>query len=405
MKTDRRRWRLAATLLLAAGALALGWVGFPVPGLGRSLADEARHQLGIELVEGQLWFRLGEGLVLEDAEAVAETEGRRYRAELPRVRFGHRPRALLTGVIALDRIVFEDPSLQLMETDTPAEDGTTPQAASTTPASGWLRFEIDEVILTNATLSLQQGSAPAQTRITATDVRLDDIHLTEAGRRRGSLLAVEGSGELDAARGRFGDVDLTDIRSEIYLHEGKVSLSLLNFESEFAPFVAEMRVELEKSPFGYTVSSRGEPFDVAPFLAADPGAFQEASLLLEMFGRGPTRDGFRAQGGVTLPAGELPRVPILQAVNETAGRELFRPGDHFEDTVAVVRVRDGYVLFQTFDLVAERATATIRGRAYLDGKLELEVDVLDTAGGEPASAISVTVTGTTGQPILQKIAR
>lgn len=393
---------MASSIIIVA-MLALGLTGVPVPGLRGALAEQAEHHLGVELSGGELSLRLGEGLALHGAEAAAQTPRRRFRAELPRVGLDVDWRSLLSGEFEIDRIVIEEPVLEFTETETATQTEATADPSTSSPPP----FAVGDVVLADASILWREESDEEATRITGVDIRFTEIDLGDDDvSRTGSLLALEGSGELEAERGSFGDVALTDFRCDIYLHEGKLSLSLLKFESAFASFVAEMRLELDRSPFGYVASSLGEPFDVGPFLAVESGGFEGASLLLEMFGRGPTPGRFRAQGSVTLPAGELPRIPLFEAINESVSRELFRPGDGFEQTLAIVRVREGYVLFQTFDFVTERVTATIGGRAYLNGQLELEVELQEPVeSGTPRSAASLTVSGTAEEPIVRALPR
>jgi hypothetical protein len=399
MKTKRITRIFAVIILFLTGVGGvLIFVDLPAPGLGKAIAERAKRDLGVELRGGHFGINLLHGLVLEDAEAITSTEGRSYRLSIPRMRFVHHPRALLSGAFEVQRILFEAPVLELIEGADPT--GEEPSEAAPGSGSPWLSFAIEEVDMDDASITWSDdGTDVPSTKLQGVEIRLRELELLEDEALRGTILAVEGSGDFSAGRSSFGDIEVTGAHAKLYLNEGSASLTLLNFETAFAPFVAEMRVVLQKAPFDYTVSSLGEPFQLGPLLGAAPDALDEASLLLEVFGRGPTAEGFRAQGSVTLPADELVPVPALTAVNEHLGREVFRVGEDYQETIAVIRVRDGYVLFQPFDLVTDRVVTTFRGRAYLNGELEMELVVHDDVSGEEGTLLRLR--GTVDQPVIE----
>lgn len=391
----RSRWlALALGLGLAAAALVLS-LGVPTPGLAEALAREAKSRLGVELTHGRVRFAPFEGLVLEDMEAVATSGGRRYRLASPRVVFQNRPRALLEGVVDVRAIRFERPRLELVE----LEEGP----AASEPREGGeaeglfrLTFGLEEVVLENAVVGLGDEASELTATLEDVDLRFDEI-----GLRAGATgpLAVEGAGKLTARSARLGALALSEAQADVYVHEGQISLTLLHFRSDRVPFVAEMRVDLSRSPFGYEVSARGEPFDAAALVGAPTGSFGEASLLIEVFGRGPAPAGFRAQGSLTLPEGALSDWPLLTAIDAALGGDVFHSADTRRESILVYRVRDGYVLFEPFELASPRATASFRGRAYLDGRLDLEVEV----GAPDGSVRRLSVSGTVDAPSVRRL--
>ena len=391
----RFRWIAAAVALgLALLGVVLA-VGLPAVVLGEALARQASSHLGVELTRGRFRLRLDEGLVLEDGEAVASTKGRRYRIELPRVVFEPRPRALLSGFVEVRAIRLQRPRIELLETEEAAEDRAVPESEDEEGFFG-LRFAVSEVVLEEASVFMgdEDGSWPSA--LDGVEVRFEEIRLADGA---SGLLALEGSGSFSAKHARLGELDLADGRADLFLHDGRFSLTLLKFRTGLAPFVAEMRVDLERSPFGYDVSALGEPFDAAPLVAAPPGNLGEASLLIEVFGRGPAPSGFRAQGSLSLPGGELGALPALEAVNASLGRDVFAASDTRREVLVVYRVRDGYVLFEPFELTTAKAVASIRGRAYLDGRLDLEVEAREPERG----ASSLSVTGTLERPVVKRL--
>jgi uncharacterized protein involved in outer membrane biogenesis len=90
------------------------------PELGKALLDKVSAATGMEIKAEGFRLNLIKGVVLEKVEAKSESEGRDLTFHLDRLVFEHRLLPLLSGTVAVDRILLEKPRFELVQTQAKA---------------------------------------------------------------------------------------------------------------------------------------------------------------------------------------------------------------------------------------------------------------------------------------------
>ena len=85
------------------------------PELGQALLDEVGAATGIEMTATGFRFNLFSGVELDNVTATSQSEGRSFSFSLDQLVFEHRILPLLSGTVAIDRIVLDRPQFELVE--------------------------------------------------------------------------------------------------------------------------------------------------------------------------------------------------------------------------------------------------------------------------------------------------
>ena len=88
---------------------------FDSPGLGKALLTEVNEATGVNITAKSYRLNLLNGLELEGVEATSDTPTRRVHLVLDRMVFEHRLAPLLSGTVAIDKVVFERPDITVVE--------------------------------------------------------------------------------------------------------------------------------------------------------------------------------------------------------------------------------------------------------------------------------------------------
>ena len=90
------------------------------PVLGQTLLDEVSDATGIEMTATGFRFNLFSGVELDNVTATSRSEGRSFDFSLDQLVFEHRLGPLLSGTVAIDRIVLDRPQFELVEASSSA---------------------------------------------------------------------------------------------------------------------------------------------------------------------------------------------------------------------------------------------------------------------------------------------
>ena len=98
------------------------------PELGQALLDEVGAATGIEMTATGFRFNLFSGVELDNVTATSQSEGRSFSFSLDQLVFEHRILPLLSGTVAIDRIVLDRPQFELVEASSSAGPETEAEA-------------------------------------------------------------------------------------------------------------------------------------------------------------------------------------------------------------------------------------------------------------------------------------
>ncbi|MFQ5791778.1 MAG: hypothetical protein ACE5JI_14995, partial [Acidobacteriota bacterium] len=156
-----------AKKLFATGAVsllvvlaALSFVDFDTPRLGQVVMERASRATGARLSATGFRLNLLRGLVLEGVQAESELPGGRYRIDLDRLVLEHRWLPLLSGKLAVNRIVLKRPRLELLESAGASLPKSAPEKGAEAPettgeaAPGGLTVEIQEIALEDGSIRI-----------------------------------------------------------------------------------------------------------------------------------------------------------------------------------------------------------------------------------------------------------
>lgn len=392
--------------ILVVAALIVGLIVFLLardwdsPELGQALLDVAGEATGIEMTAKGFRLNLLRGLVLEDVEARLDSPGRKFSFSLNRLLFEHRLAPLLSGTIAIERIVLDGAQFELIESEAPSATEGEPEAQEeelpadkdeSAPSEGvGPSLEIREIALNDATVVIRSEGAEGSgstTRMEGLNLRLDNLAYDP--RAESSIHAFGGEGVLEVAEVSIDSTQITDVRGELLLADGRAEINPLGFSTQPGRFTAEMGVDLNPVPFEYTLSLRADPLDLNTMVNAEPG-FGPGALSLDAEGSGPDPKNLEGLGIFKLGEGEFPATPMLVQVDEKLGRSVL-VGTPYEATEVRVRVADNVLTLEPFEFEADRAKLGLEGWVHLDGPLELDFAVGTTREGIDISGVGSTV--------------
>ena len=106
---------------------------FDSPGLGQTLLAKINAATGVNITAKSYRLNLLHGLVLEGVEATSETPSRRTHLLLDRMVFEHRLAPLFSGTVAIDKVLFERPQIEIVESAA-TEAGQAPAESKPAPS-------------------------------------------------------------------------------------------------------------------------------------------------------------------------------------------------------------------------------------------------------------------------------
>jgi hypothetical protein len=406
-------WAVAGVTLLVLLA-GLATLSFDASGMGRAVLARAAAATGATLTARTFRLRPVTGLAIEGLEGSAVFTGGRATIEVERVVLDHRLWRLLLGEVAVDRLVVRRPRIRLVETRAQGPAPRRPGAAGAA-SLGRLVLRLARIDVEDGRIELQALGAPRPVVMTGLEVALRDIAFD--ARKGASLAGLSGRGQVNVREVAFARTTARDVRGALEAGEGRLAASAVSFQTPYGPFEGTLDARLDRLPFAYTLSLRGDPLDMSSVLAVSgrsgrgPGA---GTLRLEGRGAGVEAAGLTGKGVLRLAGGELPATPLLAAVERALGRTQL-VGARYEPTEAPFRVEGGRVYLDRLRLSAGPMGLDIGGWASLEGPLDLGVDVTTkreglTVDGIAAGAldlltddqgrvvIPLRVTGTQEQP-------
>jgi len=405
---------VVALLALAGFLLVHDWDS---PKLGQALLDQVGQATGVSLTASGFRLNLIRGLYLEDVKGSSAAQGRSLSFSLERLVFEHRLAPLLSGTVAIERVLVARPRIEIVETGASAAAGSppptappsgvapTPQASAAAPG---LALDVKQVRVEDASLLLR--SEGAETRVEGLDFTMENLRFDPTAHR---LAALSAEGRLAIRAIATDETRVTDAESRFQLAQGVFELPRLVFKTPYGAFAGEMQLDIRPVPFAYSLSAQADPLDLNGLVGAASG-FGAASVSLEARGAGPESGDLKADGVVHLTAGRLPKIPTFTGVDTALGKPVLVDSS-YQPTEARFRLANDRLTLLPFQFESENARLALEGWADLAGPLDLAFSVatrreglaLEGLGGNVLDvladdagwvAVPVSVTGTLEQP-------
>jgi hypothetical protein len=385
---------LVVILAIAIFLIARDWDS---PELGQALLDKAGEATGIEMTATGFRLNVLKGVVLEGVEARSEKSGRTFQFSLDQMVFEHRLAPLLSGTVAIERILLDKPQFELVETGEAApsekepakEEESTPTEESDVTAEGGFALDVKEIVVSEGVLVMrsQKDGKESTTKIEGLNVRFENLSYVPDAEPR--LHAFGADGEFDIGRVALDTLAIRDTRGQLAFAEGRFDLKPFDFVMDEGRFSAEMALDLNPTPFAYTLNAQGDPLNFNAMVGAQAG-FGPGNLRIDLEGAGSDSKDARATGSLALAEGEFPAIPALSQVDEKLGKKLL-VGSPYKETELRFRLSNNVITLDPFPFETEWAKLELDGTVNLEGPLGLDLAVGTVREGIAIEGVGETV--------------
>ena len=382
---------------------------FDSPDLGRALLDKVSAATGVKITARTFHLNLMRGLKLGGVEVTADTDGRTAHLTMESLVFEHRLAPLLSGTIAVDKVLLDRPVIEIVERSAPPSGAqppvpAPPAAASAPPAVAppppaaapaeqrKLSLELKELTIRDARVSLSEEKQPgSRVQLEGLTVNLRDVGFNPAA---SSLAAITGKGDITITKATLNATSLRDIRTAFQLANSAFAMPELAVTTDFGQLTSAMTLDLKPSPCSYDFKATGSAIDVNKLLGA-PGGFGSGALQLNAKGSGPEPDAVHATGSVKLAAGKIPVTKVTQGVDQVLGKQVMA-GSPYKPTELAFALETGVITLSPFRFETEHARVDLQGTAALAGPLDVRVGLatprqgitIDGVGGTTLDVLS-----------------
>ena len=375
-------------VVLAVALVGLFFVTFDSPEIGRRILAEASAASGVDLDAREFSLNLRRGVVLKGVRAESSYPGGKYLIELDEVVCEHQLLPLLSGTVAIERVVLVRPRVTLDQQGGDPDPGSEPLSsggaepsetdqpmpseADETDVETGLDLAVSEIVMDDASIVFRDGDS-VQLGIEGFDLELRDLSLAP-----GALTALHGlvaGGTFAMGQMSLETMVVDAIGGTIGMDRGNLTLEDVSFELPEGSFTASMALDMNSLPFSYTMSLQGDPIDVNLLAGsqAEAGAgYGPGRLEMEARGVGTDPANLKADGVIHLSAGALPGSSAFTAMEATLGRTQI-VGAPYEATDIPFRVEDHRLYIERMNLASPQVALDASGVANLAGPLEFSV--------------------------------
>jgi hypothetical protein len=372
---------MAKKLLIAgtlAGGLLLGLLlillltDFDSPRLGKAALDRASTATGVQLRAKAFRLNLLRGLVLEGTEATA-TAPVRFELHLDRLVFQHRWLPLLTGTLAVDRVLADGVRLKVILPGAARGVTTAPVQARPTnsPGAAALAVQVSEVAFRRASIEVfSEGQRQPTATLKGLSLSLRNLDLDPGA--EGVTAGLSGEGHLQIDEIAFATTHVRELQGELSLRKGHLDVQGMRFTTEEGRFEAGLTADLARIPLRYALTLKGNVDVNVAAGAGKAGGFGPGSLDMKGEGEGVEPAGLKGAGVFKLAAGKLPATPVLTGIEKALGRTSLT-GAPYKATQTTFRAENDRIVFDRFPLESDRLALECEGWSSLDGAIGMRL--------------------------------
>ena len=386
---------IVVAILLLVGIFLLA-KDYDSPELGQALLDKVGEATGVEMTATGFRFNLFKGIELDNVTASSSSPGRELDFTLDQLVFEHRLGPLLSGTVAIDRIVLDHPQFELVETPSQAEPAAEAEPAEAEPSAdatatdgeeeGGLALEVKQILVRDGSIVMRNTDSGSETRVEGLDFTMENLQFDPTA---DSLAALAAEGELTIAGIDLDTLALSELRSRFQLASAVFDLSELVFTTAHGKFAADANVDFNPVPFTYTMTATGDPLDLNGMVGASEG-FGPATVQLESDGAGADTKDVDASGGLNLAAGEFPSVDVFTGIDKALGKQVVA-GAPYEATELSFVLDNNIIRLAPFRFTTEFARLDLDGTISLEGPIDLGLSVATPREGLNIDGATATV--------------
>jgi uncharacterized protein involved in outer membrane biogenesis len=388
---------LIVLVVLAAVAIFLLSRDWDSPELGQSVLAKVSAATGIQMKAEGFRLNLLKGVVLENVEAKSSSEGRELTFNLDRLVFEHRVVPLLTGTVAIDRILLQKPRFEIVQSKTKSPSSRKPEAPESAPAEeaesredGGLALDVKRIQIEDGSLSVKNAEGEEKMRVEDLDLEMRDVSLNPEA---ASLAALSAEGTLGVREMVFDTLNLTEVAGTFQLADAVFTIPELTFQLPNGKFAADARLDFNSVPLAYTMNAKGDRLDLNGMVGATEG-FGPATLELQARGAGPETKDLKGNGQVRLAEGRFPDAKVFSQIDAALGKRAV-VGSPYKATQATFRMENNRVFLAPFHFESGDARLDLEGTMSLEGPVDFDVSV-----ATPREGLKVEGTGSTTLDLL-----
>jgi uncharacterized protein involved in outer membrane biogenesis len=348
------------------------------PELGKALLDKVSAATGMGIKAEGFRLNLIKGVVLEKVEAKSESEGRDLTFHLDRLVFEHRLLPLLSGTVAVDRILLEKPRFELVQTEAKAAPSKKTKEPTKPPSSegregpegSGLALEVNRIQIEDGSLSVKNTKGKETTTVSGLDLDLRNVGLKP---NAASLAAISAEGTLEIQEMVFDTLNLTETEGKFRLADAIFTIPELSFRMPNGKFTADAKLDFNPVPFTYTMKAKGDPLDLNGMVGATSG-FGPAKLELEARGSGPETKDLKGKGQMRLAEGRFPDAKMFQQIDTALGKKAV-VGSPYKATQASFRMENDRVSLAPFQFESGDARLDLEGTMLLEGPIDFDLSL------------------------------
>jgi len=368
---------LIVLAVLGVVAVFLASRDWDSPELGQALLDRVSAATGIQMKAEGFRLNLLKGVVLEKVEAKSSGDGRELTFNLDRLVFEHRLVPLLSGTVAIDRILFEKPRFELFQSKTKGSSPKKAEAPESAPAEaeseeggGGLALEVRQIQIEDGSLSVKNAKGEEKTRVEGLDFEMRNVAFNPGA---SSLAALSAEGTLAIREMVFDTLTLTETEGKFQLADAVFTIPELSFLLPNGKFAADAKLDFNPVPFTYTMNAKGDPLDLNGMVGATSG-FGPSTLELEAKGAGPETKNLKGNGQVRLAEGRFPDAKMFSQIDAALGKKAV-VGASYKATEASFRMENDRVTLAPFQFESGDARLDLQGTMRLDGPVDFDLSL------------------------------
>lgn len=386
---------LIVVVVLALAVVFLLVRDWDSPELGQKLLDELGAATGVEMTATGFRFNVLNGVELDGVTAKSSSPGRELDFTLEQLVFEHRIGPLLSGTVAIDRIVLDTPQFEMVETPSQATsspssgDAESPESepsAETAEGGDGFALEVKQILVQNGTVVMKNTDNGSETRVEGLDFTMENLQFDPT---RESLAAISAEGLLEIDSVNLGTVTLSELESQFQLADAVFDLTELVFGTEHGQFAANANVDFNPVPFSYTMTATGDPLDLNGMMGASEG-FGPANVQLEANGAGADTKDVDADGGLTIGKGTFPNSSPFTGIDQALGKQVVA-GAPYEATDLTFVLDNNIMRFAPFRFTTEFARLELQGTVDLAGPVDMALSVATPREGITVEGASSSV--------------
>jgi uncharacterized protein involved in outer membrane biogenesis len=365
------------------------------PELGQKLLDEVGDATGVTMTATGFRFNLFKGVELDNVTASSSSPGRQVDYTLDQLVFEHRILPLLSGTVAIDRVVLDSPRFEIAETPSeaapagesaPAEPPRDDTSEDAPAADRGLALDVKQILVRNGSMVMRNTESGSETRVEGLDFTMENLKFDPAAKL---LAAVSAAGELTIAEVNLDALALVELESRFTLSNAVFELSELKFATRHGQFAAEANVDFNPVPFTYSATATGKPLDLNGMLGATEG-MGPAEVQLAAEGEGADTKDVDANGGLKLAGGAFPDVDAFSGIDRALGKQVV-VGAPYEATELSFVLDNNVIRVAPFRFTTELARLDLQGTISLLGPIDLGLSVATPREGIVIEGASATV--------------